>query len=128
MPYHLKTARTEPARTILFVVALLTLLAQSLALVLSWPYGLINFALVAPVCVWGIWTSTVNSIKRMATAAFWLFTLWLWTGLTRLFFVEGVGELLWAPFLVVAAAVAVVYIYLSHQRRGIALGGAGGLD
>ena len=128
MPYHLKTARTEPARTILFAVALLTLLAQSLALVLSWPMGLFNFALVAPVCVWGIWTSTTNSIKRMATAAFWLFMLWLWTGLTRLFFVEGVGELLWAPFLVVASAMAIVYIYLSHQRRGIALGGAGGLD
>lgn len=127
MPYRLKTAKEEAARSILWTVAVLTLLAQVAALVLSWPYGLFNFAVVAPVCIWGMWTSTRNSIKRMATSAFWLFLLWLWTGLTRLFFVEGIGELLWVPFLIVAGCMAVTYVRLSHQRRGIVHTGAGDL-
>lgn len=119
MPYHLTTARTEPARTILFGVGVLTLLAQVAALVLSWPLGLINFILVAPICLWALWASLRNKTKHMGWSSFWLGLLWTWTGLTRLIIVEGVGELLWVPFLIVGLVMGVCYLYFSFHRRRI---------
>lgn len=117
MPYHITTARTEPAHTIIFVVALLTLLSQGLALALSWPLGLANFIIVGPVCLWGVWSAKKNNMKHMAYSSFWLFLLWLWTGLNRLFFVEGVGELLWVPFIILGIVMGVTYLHTSFKQR-----------
>lgn len=117
MPYHLTTARSEPARTVLFVVAILTLLAQVAAMVLSWPLGIVNFVLVAPVLLWGLWASLKNNMKHMAWSSFWLGMLWTWTGLMRLIIIEGVGELLWFPFLVVGVVMGICYLYFSFQRK-----------
>lgn len=119
MPYKLSTARTEPARTVLFAVATMTILGQLVALLLNWPLGVVNFILVAPVCIWAVWAAVKRSPKHMSLSSFWLSLLWLWTGMTRLIVVEGVGELLWVPFLIVGIVMGICYLYFSFHRRGL---------
>lgn len=117
MPQRILTySRTEPARTILWVVALMTLLAQAGAMVIDWPVGIANFAIVGPVCLWGIWSSSTNKMKHMSRSSFALFLIWFWSGLMRLLIAPDPTMLLWVPFLVVSACMGVVYLYLSHQR------------
>jgi len=117
MPYHVITARTQPERTIIFVVSLMTLSFQVLSAALNWPLGLFSLLTVAPVAIYGVWASKKNLMRHMARSSFWLGMLWVWTGLTRLITVEGIGQLLWTPFFVVGAIMGVVYLYTSYQRK-----------
>lgn len=115
----LQYSRTEPARSILFVVALMTGLAQAATFFLATPWflALPNAVIVIPICLWAMWSAVRSNQKHMARSAFWLSLLWCWTGLMRLIIVPGVGELLWIPFLVVSAAMGIVYLYFAYHRK-----------
>lgn len=119
MPYHISTAHSDPARTILWLVGLLTLIAQVGALLITvpWYLGLPNLIIVAPVAVWAIVSAHKKNYKHMARSSFWLSMFWGWTGMLRLIIVEGIGELLWVPFIVVSGVMAVVYLYMSYHKR-----------
>lgn len=110
-------SRTEPARTILWSVSLLTGVILIVVASLSLGLGIGLGALVGvPVCGWGVWSSTQNNVRHMANSSFWLFIGWLWATL-HVGFVAG-ASLLWAPMLVVGVVLATVYIYLAHQQKG----------
>lgn len=115
-------SRTEPARTVLWSVAFLTLLAQVAAMVISWPLGVANFLVVGPVCIYALWAAQKNRINHMSLGAFWIGGLWCWSGLLRLFTAPDPSHLLWVPFMIISVAMAVVYIYLSNQKRLINAG------
>ena len=122
MPRRLiSRSRSEPARTILFVVSVLTLLFQSLVLtpwVSEKPWLQIpNVLFIGAFCVWGIWSADRRSLKHMSLSSFWLSMVWFWTGVTRLAFSPDPALLLWVPFLVVSAALGVCYVNLNHQKR-----------
>ena len=113
----IKYSRTEPARTILWAVAMLTGIIQVGVTVATGGLGMIlNGLLVASICGWGVWSSTQNNVRHMSMSSFWLFMMWLWSGLQVA--LVATHTLLWAPMLVVAVTLSVTYIYLSHQRKG----------
>lgn len=113
--------RAEPARTILFVVSVLTGWSQSMVLtpwVSEQPWLQIpNVAFIMTFCVWGVWSAHVNNVKHMSLSSFWLSMVWFWSGVTRLVFSPDPALLLWAPFLVVSAALGVCYINLSYRKK-----------
>ena len=122
MPRRLiSRSRSEPARTILFVVSVLTLLFQSLVLtpwVSETPWLQIpNVLFIGSFCVWGIWATDTRNLKHMSLSSFWLSMVWFWTGVTRLAFSPDPALLLWAPFIVVSATLGVCYVNLNHQKR-----------
>ena len=119
-------SRTEPARTILWSVAFLTVVVQAVTLLpaIAGLAALPNFLIVAPIGVWGVWSATKNNINQMANSSFWLFMIWLFSGVLQLN-TATFGTMLWAPMLVVAASLSVVYLYLSYARRTM---GDGDLD
>lgn len=84
---------------------------------MHWWFVLPDAALVVGVAVWAVLASSRNNIRQMSYSAFVLFLFWLFTGLLRLIVVEGVGQFLWAPHLIIAAIMATVFLYLSNQRR-----------
>lgn len=117
MPHRLWVwSKEEPARAILFTIATLTGLAQIGATIL-FPAGAANLVLVMPFCVWAVIACRKNSIRSMAWSSFWLFLLWLWTGMTSLVFGTDWTNLLWAPFLIIASTLAIIYVHLSALRR-----------
>ena len=118
MPYHLSTVKAEPARTILWAIALMSLIAQVAALVLTWPVGLANMVIVAPVCIWALIASKKCNYRHMSYSSFAMSLMWLWTGFMRLF-LPGVGTLVWIPFIMVGIVMGICYIYFSHHRRRI---------
>lgn len=112
----LRWSREEPARSILFCVSVLTALLQIAAVILfvgSW----LTLLIVLPICAWCIWSSGTNNIKNEARSSFWLFAVWLWSGLSQLLFAGQALTLLWAPFVIVAVAVAICHIYLTAQKK-----------
>lgn len=112
-------SRTEPARTILFVVAVLTGLAQlaTFFIAVPWWSAFPNVLVVVPVCAWGVWAAVRNNMKHMARSSFWIGGLWSWSGILRLLVSPDPTMLLWVPFLILSAAMGVVYLYLSYQKR-----------
>lgn len=116
----IRLSRTEPARTILLIVAFLTALMQVAAFFIPGTFewlALPNTVLVAAVCIWGFVSAVKNHVSHMATSSFWVFVMWLWSGLSRLMFSPEPSMLLWAPFIILASALGVVYIYLSGQKK-----------
>mgnify|MGYP006195974021 CR=1 FL=1 len=122
MPKRLLTwSRTDPARTIVFVVGALTAVMQ---LMVFLPGGggnlwleIPNALVVLAFCGWAVWAAATVHVKHLSLASFWLFVLWIYSGITRLLFSPDPQMLLWSPFIVVSAALAVCYLYLSHQRK-----------
>lgn len=112
------TSRTEPARTILFVIGSLTFMGQ-LAATLIFPSLAValNGLLVMGLAGYATWSAEKNSIKHMPMGSFWLFVMWLYSGLTRALVSPDPTQLLWFPMLVVAGVLSVVYIYLSGQKK-----------
>lgn len=105
------------------VVAFLTAGMQSLTLT-PWvtpfaelAYQVPNVLLVGAVCVWGVVSAVRNNVRHMSTSSFWLFVMWLWSGFSRAAFSPDPATLLWAPFIILASALGVVYIYLSGQKK-----------
>lgn len=124
MPYHIKSLRDDPVRSIVWLVAIATFVLQVLVLT-PWVSPnflqvLPNVAMVMAVCVWNIWATWKNDIKWMPRASFWLFFFWVFSGLSRLAFSPDPALLLWGPFLVVALAVGVCFVHQSGEskRRG----------
>lgn len=113
-------SRTEPARTILFSVAVLTVLMQVGAVLLTGAWAAIpNALVVAGVCIWSARACVKNNMAHMTHSSFVLFLMWLWSGLQRVFVLSpDVAQLLWFPMVIVAVVLAVVYLYLSHARKG----------
>lgn len=111
-------SRTEPARTILFTVSILTAVMQTLAVIFTGGLSaVLNLALVLGICVWGTWSAANNSVRQMSMSSFWLFVMWLYSALVRLLVTTGdPTQLLFFPMLVVAVVLATVYLYLSHKR------------
>ena len=113
-----KHARTEPARTILFVVAVLTFIMQAAFVGFHFSaFATANLAVVGAIAGWGWWSAHVNSPKHMSMSSFWLFLIWIWAAINRLIVTPDPTQLLWMPMLTVAMCMAVVYLYLSNQRR-----------
>lgn len=99
------------------VVSTCTIAIEVAATVIAMAAGLpwyisIDLLLVAGVAGWCMWAAGTNNLKNMARSSFWMFLLWLWTGLSRLAFSPDPSMLLWAPMIVVALCLAIVYIYL----------------
>lgn len=105
------------------VVAFLTMVVQLVTLT-PWvtPIGLLayqapNVLVVVAVCLWGVVASGKNNLRHMSTSSFWLFVMWLWSGLSRLMFSPDPAMLLWTPFIILSSALGVVYIYLSGKKK-----------
>lgn len=114
-------SRTEPARTILLVVSFMTMVLQLLVLHPAvspnfWPV-VPNVLLVATFSIYGVMSAWKHSIKHMPWAAFIMHIAWLWSGFARLLFSPDPTLLLWGPFFVVAAVMAVVYLSLNAEKR-----------
>jgi hypothetical protein len=124
MPRRLwKMSRTAPARSILLIVSFLTLVFQ-LAILTPWvtpPNMAIsvvpNVLIGGSISLWGVLAAGKNNIRQMSHSSFWMFIMWLWSGLSRIMFSADPSMLLWVPFIVLAAALGVVYIYLSGQKK-----------
>lgn len=116
-----KYSKTEPVRTILITVSILTLLAQWATLLPFmpgvWYAGIPNVLIVTGLAGWSLISGLKKHVKQMSLSSFWLFMLWFWSGLTRLFFSPDPTHLLWVPFIVVAACCAISYLWLANQRR-----------
>lgn len=113
-------SRTEPARTILMVVSFLTGALQIGALFVSGAFvwvTAVNLAVVLAVSGWAFAAGWRNNVPQMSTASFWVFVMWLWSGLSRMAFSPDPFHLLWAPFLIVAIVMSIVYIYMSHKKK-----------
>lgn len=114
-------SRTEPVRTILITVAILTIVAQWTTLIPwvpgPWHSQILNIVIVTSLAGWALWAGVKKSARQMSYASFWLFMLWLWSGIMRLLFTPDPWLLLWVPFIVVAACLAISYLWLSYQRR-----------
>lgn len=120
MPRRLvKQSREDPARAVLGMIGLVTLIAQGWAMFLTvpWYYGAPNFMLAAPFAIWAMWATSKGNVKHMARSSFALFLMWTWTALTRLIIVEGVGELLWVPFLITGLTLGITYLHFSYKKR-----------
>lgn len=126
MPKRFLTySRTEPARTILWSVSVLSCFFELLGLVIGLgAFGMTAALIIIPDALivvafagWAVWAAAHNNMRQMSYASFVMFLFWLFTGLLRLFTVDGVGELLWAPYLIIAMVMATVFLYLSNQRR-----------
>lgn len=114
----IRYSRTEPARTILFLVAALTFLMQGLFVGLHFGLGLVpNLLIVGSFCSWTLWSAVTSNVKHMSMSSFWMFMVWLWSAISRLLFSADPAQLLWMPMLIVAIIMSVVYIYLSAQKR-----------
>lgn len=117
-------SRTEPARTTIFCVALLSIAFQSLTLLpIVTPFDLfwsqaVNVAIVAVPSILSVRASYRNSVPGMARWSFWLFIIWLWSGLSRLAFSPDWALLLWAPMLIVAVVLAIAHIYMKGMQKG----------
>ena len=112
-------SREDPARAILWAVAVVTLVAQlsTVLIAVPWYMAVPNILIVAPFCIYGITAAAAGSLKHGARSAFALAALWTWTGMLRLILIEGVGELLWVPMLLVGFAMALVYLNFGFRRR-----------
>ena len=115
----IKNSREDPARAILGLIASASVLSQVWAVFLTVPWyaGLPNLAVVGAVGIWALASTTRGNAKHMAWSSFWLSAMWTWTGITRLIIVEGVGELLWVPFLIVGMTLGVTYLHFAFRAR-----------
>lgn len=121
MPYRFfRTSKTEPMRTILFTLSVLTAAAQIATLLpwitSPWYIGLPNVLIVVPVCIWAAVAAFKNNLKQMGRSSFALCLMWTWSGLARLFSIQ-VLTLVWVPYLLVGIVFATGYLYFSYQRR-----------
>lgn len=121
----LKWSKTEPARSILFLVGLLTFIAQLFVLG-PWTTtpdaflaAAFNFFIVGGIAAWNVWASAKHDIKDMSRASMGLFVVWLWSGLSRAIFTPDPLHLLWLPMIVVAVVVGVCHIYFQGLRKGV---------
>lgn len=114
-----KHSREDPARAILMLIASMSLLSQIWAtfLTIPWWHGLPNLVIVAPFALWGMFASMRGKLKHMSLSSFWLACVWIWTSLTRLLLTEGIGELLWIPFLILGLTLGVTYLHFSFRAR-----------
>lgn len=117
MPKRFVTySRTEPARTILWSVSLLTgILLLGIAPVEWGLYGVLMALPALGICGWGVWSSTKNSVRQMGNSSFGLFLAWVWAFVHVA--ITATSTLLWAPMLLVCVVLATVYIYLAHQQK-----------
>lgn len=115
-------SRTQPARMLVGITAILTFLA-GLWIVLPWylPFvlpaastaigvsvtlgGALNMCASLP----GLWAFRRNCPKAIARGAFWLFMWYMFVTLTRMVFV-GVAPLGWVVTLIVALLMAVIFL------------------
>lgn len=131
----LELSRTEPAKTILIVVCVISILmvlftltpwfgppeairlgiTQAPTLLSKLPSVLITTG----ICSWGIWAAWKNNLKHMTRAAFWVQFIWSFSALTRLVLTTLPGQLLWVPFVIVSLIMAIVYLYLAHENRKV---------
>ena len=118
MPYRIwRWSKEEPARAILFIISALTGVAQTAATVIH-PGTVGNLVLIMPICLWACVSCYRNNLKFMSWASFWLCLIWMWSGLVTLILRNEMwSTFLWTPFLIIAAALAVVYVHLSAIRR-----------
>lgn len=123
MPNRLiRLSQTDPARSILGAVSTCTIAMEVAATIIAIFAGLpwyvsIDLLLVAGVSGWACRAAATNNLPNMARSSFWLFILWLWTGLSRLAFSPDPSMLLWAPMVVVALSLAIVYVYLMSLMK-----------
>jgi len=135
MPKRLLSySRTEPAKTILLIIAVITLLVQVFtmtpwfgppevlrlglsAAASSFWTKLPNVMIISSLSFWSMFSVRNKDVKNMARSSFWLAMTWLWSGLARLFLAPFPGQLLWVPFIIIAFTLGVVYIYLSHEKK-----------
>lgn len=112
-------SRNEPARTILWSVAVLTGIMQTVAVIITGGLAAVpNLILVLALCGYGAWSAYTNNTKHMSLSSFWLCIAWLYSGFTRLFVASpDPTQLLWVPMIIVAVVLATVYINLSHSRK-----------
>lgn len=116
-------SKTDPARTILLVICMATLVIELATLtpwITPWPavlFQAVNVAVVTIPAIVGLVAGIKNDVKWMSNASFWMFLIWLWSGVTRIFVSTEPLALLWTPFLIVALVLAVIYIYMSHLNK-----------
>ena len=123
-------SRTQPGRTILFIVGITTLFAglwlftpwyvaattaPIVAKAFSWPVlvGASINTIVAVPALWGVWKNTPESVAR---GAFYMFLWYTFVTISRLL-LGNPASLLWVTTLIIGLVMAVVFIEQSAQRR-----------
>lgn len=127
-------SRTEPVRTIIFVVCVVLVITQAFSLSPWYTFpnieGLKTIPAQPPVADllpnaligaalggYGIWASWKDNMKHMAWASFGLFLLFLLAALTRVLFAPTPTDLMWIPTALLALVHAIGYLYMSYQHK-----------
>lgn len=124
-------AKRQPTAAILIIVAVVSMLISIVTLTpLYGPAEVMRFGLQASAgnawvntimvtCLGGytLWAVRGERIKHMATSAFLLHLIWLLSALSRIIVITNPGQLLWAPFMLVAMIMAVIYIDLKRTIK-----------
>lgn len=126
----LHISRTQPARTILFIVGLITLIAglwlftpwyvaagtaPAVAKAFSWPVmaaAVVNTLAAVP-ALWACWKNTSTHLAR---GAFYMFIWYLFVTVSRVV-LGNPATLTWVTTLIIALVMAVVFIEQSGERR-----------
>lgn len=137
MQRFFKYSRTEPARTVLFVLSLLFLVSQIFTLT-PWyvhpdieainsirdaapPFGqrAPNAILLGALSGYGLWSAFKNNAKHMSWSSLALFSIFLLAAFTRALFAPDALNLLWLPYLGLSLVMAVEHIYMEGVRKGV---------
>lgn len=136
MPKRFLTySRTEPARTIIFMVALIVFLSQLFTLTPwyvspgverlaglipadpSFGQRLMGAVPIMGIAGYGMWSCYSGSYKHMANAAMMLQVLYSLAFFTRLVFTFSAGALTWVPYLIIAVVMATCYLFMRFEGR-----------
>lgn len=127
----IQQAKNQPAQAILIIVAVVSMLISFVTLTPFYGpaevmrFGLqasagnawINAGLVSLLGGYTLWSVHNEKGKHMARSAFLMHLIWLLSALSRIVVITNPGQLLWAPFMLVAIIMAVIYIDLKRNIK-----------